>query len=87
MRFECVGRVKAFQPAGRLFKLLFADSETKQTWAIYTDMGAVDFGLILDAQEQKFLCRVRGWQRQDKGKIFFRLQSFEVLDSRAEGAI
>jgi hypothetical protein len=50
-------------------------------------MGAVDFGLILDAQEKQFLCRIRGWQRQDKGKIFLRLQQFEVLDSRAEGAI
>ena len=85
MRFECLGYVKSFSPAGRLFKLLFADSETKQTWAIYCDLTAVDFGLVVEAQEKQFLCRIRGWQRQDKGRIFFRLQQFEILDSR--GAI
>jgi hypothetical protein len=48
-------------------------------------MEAVDFGLVVEAQEKQFLCRIRGWQRQDKGRIFFRLQQFEILDSR--GAI
>ena len=83
MRFECLGYVKSFSPAGRLFKLIFRDSETKQTWAIYCDLTAVDFSLVVEAQEEQFLARIRGWMRQDKGKIFLRLEQFEVLDSRA----
>ena len=85
MRFECIGYAKSLLPAGKLFKLLFYDQETRQTWAIYCDLTAVDFGLVVEAQEKQFLCRIRGWQRQDKGRIFFRLQQFEILDSR--GAI
>jgi hypothetical protein len=85
MRFECIGYAKSLLPAGKLFKLIFFDQETRQNWAIYTDMAAVDFSLVVEAQEKQFLCRIRGWQRQDKGKIFLRLQQFEVLDSR--GAI
>ena len=87
MRFECLGYAKSLLPAGKLFKLLFYDQETRQTWAIYTDMAAVDFSIVLDSIENRYLCKIKGWQRQDKGRIFFRLQSFEVLDSRAEGAI
>ena len=86
MRFECIGYAKSLLPAGKLFKLIFFDQETRQNWAVYCDfkaIEAIDFAQIVEAQEKQFLARIRGWMRQDKGKIFLRLQQFEVLDSRA----
>ena len=85
MRFECVGKIKSILPAGKLYKIILQDLETRQNWAIYADFSSINFAQVVEAQEEQFLARIRGWQRQDKGRIFFRLQSFEVLDSR--GAI
>ena len=83
MRFECVGKIKSILPAGKLYKIILQDLETRQNWAIYADFKAIDFAQAINAQEHQFLSKITGWMRQDKGKIFLRLQRFKILDSRA----
>ena len=57
MRFECLGYAKSLLPAGKLFKLIFFDQETRQNWAVYCDfkaIEAIDFAQIVEARKSSF---------------------------------
>jgi len=81
MKFELKGYVERIKPAENLHQLVVRDSETKEKWVLYTGDN-VSLSTLLICQKNKFLMRIRGWVRQDKDYVYFRISSYDVLDTR-----
>ena len=58
MRFECVGKIKSILPAGKLYKIILQDLETRQNWAIYADFKAI---VSIPFRDFTLFCLVYPW--------------------------